>query len=53
MKCNLDYQSCNCEDCSKAKELYSELSFYEKDKEEYRHEISYITCKLESMGYTV
>ena len=47
--CNGYWETCNCEDCEKAKELYDDLNFYWDNKKR----IEEIEEELEDMGYSV
>ena len=47
--CNGYWETCNCVECEKVKELYDDLSFYWDDKKR----IEEIERELEDMGYSV
>ena len=49
MECTGYWETCNCEDCKKTKELYNDIEFYWDNKEEQEEAIK----KLESMGYSI
>ena len=47
--CNGYWETCNCIECEKAKELYDDLNFYWDDKKR----IEEVERELENMGYSV
>lgn len=47
--CEGYWETCNCEDCKKVKELHEALEFYWDNKEERED----IERTIESMGYSI
>ena len=51
MACNLNWETCNCKDCQRARELYEELMYYHDDRTEFKWEIEEIERELKENGY--
>lgn len=47
--CEGYWETCKCDDCQKAKELYDDISFYWDNKEERER----AEKELEDMGYSI
>ena len=46
--CTGYWETCNCEDCNRAKELYDDIEYYWDNKEAQEEAMK----ELESMGYS-
>ena len=51
MECNGYWERCNCEECTKVKDLYEDLEWYEQDPDAFKEDIEETRKEILSMGY--